>query len=87
MPAALSKLKKKDNYPRFSLSEHNWYTNSRDNPKDIVKTPDIRELERWKKVINGIQSTDKKIREAQQQGSLNCTTKKKNLAKEKGHYG
>ena len=86
MPAALSKLKKKDIYPRFSLSEYNWYTNSRDNPKDIVKTPHIRELERWKKVINGIQSTDKKIREAQQQGSLNCTTKK-NLAKEKGHYG
>ena len=86
MPAALSKLKKKDNYPRFSLSEHNWYTNSRDNPKDIVKTPHQQELERWKKVINGIQSTDKKIREAHQQGSLNCTTKK-NLAKEKGHYG
>ena len=86
MPAALSKLKKKDNYPRFSLSEHNWYTNSRDNPKDIVKTPHQQELERWKKVINGIQNTDKKIREAHQQGSLNCTTKK-NLAKEKGHYG
>ena len=76
MPAALSKLKKKDNYPSFSFAEYNWYTNSRDNPRGIVKTPHQQELEQWKKVINGIQKTNKKIREAHQRGSLNYTTEK-----------
>ena len=76
MPASLSKLKKQDNYPSFSFAEYNWYTRSRDNPRGIVKTPYQQELEQWKKVINGIQKTNKKIREARQQGSLNYTTEK-----------
>ena len=76
MPASLSKPKKRDNYPIFSAAEYNWYTRSRDNPRGIVKTPYQQELEQWKKVINGIQKTNKKIRDARQQGSLNCTTEK-----------
>ena len=75
MPASLSKLKKQDNYPSFSFAEYNWYTRSRDNPRGIVKTPYQQELEQWKKVINGIQKTNKKIRDTCQQSSLNCTTK------------
>ena len=76
MPASLSKLKKQDNYPSFSFADYNWYTRSRDNPRGIVNTPYQQELEQWKKVINGIQKTNKKIREARQQFPLNHTTKK-----------
>ena len=76
MPASLSKLKDQNDYSSTNYERCAWYIKSKDNPKNIVDTPNQQELKQWKKAVNQIHKTRKEIREECQQSSLNCITKK-----------
>ena len=75
MPASLSKLRRQINNPNATCEDYNWYIKSKDNPKNIINTPQQQELKQWRKVVNGIHTTKKQTRKECQQSSLNCSTK------------